>query len=38
MQKNVTSYSEEAIEDVMLACDNNILREVFSTEDILSRS
>ena len=36
----MTSYTEEAIKDVMLASvgDDNIKREVFSTEDILSRS
>ena len=37
-KKNVTSYTEEAIKDVMLAGDDDIRREVLSTEDILSRS
>ena len=39
-KKNVTSYTDEAIKDVMLAGvgDEDIRREVLSTEDILSRS
>ena len=39
-KSNVTSYTEEAIKDVMLAGvgDDDIRREVLSTEDILSRS
>ena len=39
-KKNVTSYIEEAIKDVMLAGigDEDIRREVLSPEDILSRS
>jgi len=39
-KKNVTSYTEEAIKDVMLAGvgDDDIRREVLSTQDILSRS
>ena len=38
-KQNVTSYTEEAIKDVMLTGvgDNDIRREVFSIEDILSR-
>ena len=36
----MTRYTEEAIKDLMLACvgDDDIRREVLSTEDILSRS
>ena len=39
-KKNVTSYTEEAIKDVMLAGvgEECIRREALSTEDILSRS
>ena len=37
-KENVTSYTEKAIKDVMLAGDEDIRREVLSTEDILSRS
>ena len=39
-RQNITSYTEEAIKDVMLAGvgDDDIRREVLSTEDILSRS
>ena len=39
-KSNVTSYTVEAIKDVMLAGvgDDDIRREVLSTEDILSRS
>ena len=39
-KQNVTSYTEQAIKDVMLAGvgDEDIRREVLSTEDILSRS
>ena len=39
-KKNVTSYTEEAIKDVMLSGvgDDDIRREVLSTENILSRS
>ena len=39
-KSNVTRYTEEAIKNVMLAgvVDDDIRREIFSTEDILSRS
>ena len=39
-KRNVTSYTEEALTDVMLAGvgDDGTRRDVFRTEDILSRS
>ena len=39
-KENVTSYTEEAFKDVMLAgvSDEDVRREVLSFEDILSRS
>ena len=38
VKRNVTSYTEEAVKDVMLASIGDTRREVLSTEDILSTS